>query len=136
MHEAAEQAVIRLGIEILGDQDGYDEGVDCDNTRHDDGNEALETDLSASAGALRKSNGPVLDEMLCSIVGRWKKLTDLHDQIWPESADTCDAYARFGRTVGRSRAAEDHGRCDTALFEEVSKSVRRGSCQQSGVCIR
>lgn len=41
MHEATEQAVGSLGIEVLGDEDGYDEGVDGDDTGHDNGDEAL-----------------------------------------------------------------------------------------------
>lgn len=30
------------GSEVLGDQDGDDEGIDCDNTGHNDRNETLE----------------------------------------------------------------------------------------------
>lgn len=41
VHEAAEKTIAGLGVEVLCDQDRYDEGVDCDNTRHNDGNEAL-----------------------------------------------------------------------------------------------
>lgn len=41
MHETAEQAITGLRVEVLGDEDGYDEGVDRDDTGHDDGNEAL-----------------------------------------------------------------------------------------------
>lgn len=43
VHEAAEQAVVGLGVEVLGDEYGYDEGVDGDDTGHDDRDETLVT---------------------------------------------------------------------------------------------
>lgn len=52
-------------------------------------------------------------------------MTDLHDQVWPESAHTRDADARFGCTVGCSCATKNHGCCDAALFAEVIMLVRR-----------
>lgn len=48
MHEAAEQAVARLGVQVLGDEDGYDERVDGDDTGHDYGDEALAVTTSIS----------------------------------------------------------------------------------------
>lgn len=43
VHEASKQRVLllRRGLDVAGDQDGNDEGVDSQDTRHDDGDEGL-----------------------------------------------------------------------------------------------
>ena len=43
VHEAGEQRVLllRRGLDVAGDQDGNDKGVDGQDTRHDDGDEGL-----------------------------------------------------------------------------------------------
>lgn len=54
MHKATEQAVVGLRVEVLGDQDRDDEGVDSDDTGHDDGDEALQTRERRLAGWRRR----------------------------------------------------------------------------------
>lgn len=69
MHKATEQAVVRFRVEILGDQDGDDEGVDSDDTRHDDGDEALGTRATVSWLERKDQdlgNGPQLTFMIKS----------------------------------------------------------------------
>jgi len=41
MHEASEQTVVAVCRQALGNKDGDDERVDCEDARHDDGDEGL-----------------------------------------------------------------------------------------------
>lgn len=52
-----------------------------------------------------------------------KELANLHNQIWPERSHSRDADARFGSAVGCSRAAKDHGCCDSALRDSQKLDV-------------
>ena len=65
-------ALLRGRSEILGDEDGDDEGVNCENTGHNHRNQALRYLLES----IDDTRGPSLY---------------LHDQVWPEGSDTSDA---------------------------------------------
>lgn len=108
VHETAEQAVAGLGVEVLCDEDGYDEGIDSDNTGHDNGDETLRGGLLSAVRVMWIFPGPERRTVV-------HLLANLHDQVWPECSHARNANTRFGGTVCCSCAAEDHGCRDTTL---------------------
>lgn len=111
MHETTEQTVGSFRIEVLGDEDRYDEGVDGDDTGHDNGNEALGTKVvSCQLRPISQHGSHIIG---CRASG---DLANLHNEVWPECSHSCDTDTGFGRAIGCSGTAKDHGSRDSALF--------------------
>lgn len=89
-----EQAVapLRRWLEILRNQNGDNERIDGDNSRHDHGDEALE---QSSAPSFR---GSLMTSSIHFCVAH------LHNQIWPKRPHARDANARLGGAVCRPHA--------------------------------
>lgn len=74
VHEAREQGVAlhRWGPYVAGDEDGYDERVDGENTGHDDGDERLDI------WSTKAQMDPRMQRYL-------------HDQVGPVCSHACDS---------------------------------------------